>query len=139
MNEATTTPERRPGVDLGKGRDDKGHFTSRDPSAPPRDYEEAEAKGIRDVEKEHGVTAIRDKVRVQYEGSPQPGGRYYDAFFPNGDGTYPAIEVKSGSACDRYKNPETSTQKAFDNGVSPQNPASGIYNGQEIRITRVIP
>ncbi|WP_402845496.1 hypothetical protein, partial [Microbacterium sp. GXS0129] len=130
---------RRPGMDRGDGRDYKGNFTSRDPDAPPRDYEQAEKNGLDRVEEDlGGIEVIRDKVNVQYDGSPQKGGRYYDGYYPNGDGTFTGIEVKSGGAWNRYHNSEVDTQRAFDAGVSPANPAVGVHNDDLIRITRVI-
>lgn len=96
FNEARTT-ERQPGVDRGDGRDDGGHWTSRDPDAPPIDHKLKEQQGIDQVAEDLKVDVIQDRVHVDYPGSPQ-GGRYYDGLYRNPDGTYTGVEVKSGGA-----------------------------------------
>ncbi len=134
MNEVTTDPDRRPGMDRGDGRDYKGNFTSRDPDAPPRDYEDAEKNGLDKLEERFNVTVIRDKVRIDYPGAPQ-NGRYYDGLIRNPDGTYTGVEVKFGSEYDKYFR-EGYVQREFDEGLL-NNPAVGTLNGEEIRVTAV--
>ena len=137
FNEANT--ERHPGVNRGDGRDDLGQFAPRDPDAPIPDYALKEQQGLDQVAKNQNVDVLRDRVHVDYAGSPQ-NGRYYDGLYRNPDGTYTGIEVKSGGAFDDYWRPGN-TQRQFDAQVSPDNPAIGMLNGEEIKIVdvKVIP
>ncbi|MEK6345746.1 MAG: hypothetical protein V4737_18200 [Curtobacterium sp.] len=61
-----------------------------------------------------------------------PNGRVYDGLAEKPDGTYVGVEIKSGTAT---RNAE---QRAFDNAVSPENPATATLNGKTIKITEVI-
>lgn len=138
LNEARTT-DRQPGVDRGDGRDDGGHFTSRDPDAPIPDYARKEQEGLDQVAEQVDQEVIRDKIRVNYDGSGRTA-RYYDGLYRNPDGTYTAVEVKSGGAYDDYGRPGN-LQRQFDTQVSPDQPAVGYLNGEEIKIVsvRVVP
>lgn len=138
FNEAKTT-DRQPGVDRGDGRDSFGHWTSRDPDAPIPDHALKEQQGLDDVAEVVDQDVIRDKIRTNYEGSGRTA-RYYDGLYRNPDGTYTGVEVKSGSAYDDYVRPGNS-QRQFDSQVSPDNPAVGYLNGEEIKIVsvRVVP
>lgn len=135
FNEAKTTG-RQPGVDRGDGRDDGGHWTSRDPDAPIPDYALKEKQGVDQVAEELDVNVIRDRVNVDYPGSPQSG-RYYDGLYRNPDGTYTGVEVKSGGSNLDYQRPGN-VQRQFDSQVSPDNPAVGYLNGEEVKVIEVI-
>lgn len=136
LNEAKT--DRQPGVNRGDGRDDGGKWAPRDPDAPIPDYARKEQQGLDEVEEAVEQEVVRDKVNVNYPGSSQKGGRLYDGLYKNPDGTYTGIEVKSGSAWDKYWKPKVNTQRDFDDAVSIDNPAVGYYNGEEIQITDVV-
>ncbi|WP_396652902.1 putative T7SS-secreted protein [Microbacterium sp.] len=127
--------DRQPGVNRGDGRDDGGHWTNRDPDAPIPDYALKEQQGLDLIRDERGVNIISDKVRVNYDGSGRTA-RYYDGIYQKPDGTYAGVEVKSGSAYDDYFR-NGNPQRIFDSGVNPENPATGIYNGDVIQITEV--
>ncbi|MFT4156465.1 MAG: hypothetical protein QM630_00830 [Microbacterium sp.] len=129
------TRDPRSGVNRGDTRDFEGKWTQRDPDAPTPDYARKEQQGLDQVADTVGKDVIRDKVRVDYPGSPQ-GGRYYDGLYRNPDGTYTGVEVKSGSAYDDYWRPGNSQQQ-FDSRVSADNPAAGYLNGEEIKIVKV--
>ena len=85
---------------------------------------------------EEQVEVIRTKAKVGYDGAPQDG-RYYDGLVRNPDGTFTAIEVKSGGAYDAYFRPG-STQRQFDAQVNDGAVARGQLNGESIEISRVI-
>ncbi|PTT22419.1 hypothetical protein DBR36_01945 [Microbacterium sp. HMWF026] len=61
-----------------------------------------------------------------------PNGRFYDGLIRNDDGTYAAIEVKSGGAT------RTADQRAFDELVNEGIPASARIHGEPIPIVAVI-
>lgn len=102
----------------------KGNGGSRDP-----DWYGKEQKGLRQYEERTGDKVHNDQVLSKVKGSDS--GRYYDGLVRNPDGTYTAIEVKSGGA---RLSPQ---QEKFDRLVSPENPAYAKLNGQTIKITRV--
>lgn len=133
LNEANTGGQR--GIDRGDGRDTGGRWTKRDPDAPPIDHKLKEQQGLDDVEEAVQQAVIRDKLHVDYPGSPQ-NGRFYDGLYRNPDGTYTGVEVKSGGAYDDYLRPGN-TQRQFDSQVSTENPAVGYLNGEEIKIVKV--
>ncbi|MFG6502499.1 WXG100 family type VII secretion target [Microbacterium sp. P05] len=116
------------GVDRGDGRDDLGHFAPAQNSKP---WVDKEAQGIKQIETEEGVTVIRDKVIARVEGG-NPNGRYFDGLIKNEDGTYTAVEVKSGSAV------KDQNQRTFDDIVNGGTPATATVNGEKIRIVEVI-
>lgn len=60
-----------------------------------------------------------------------PHGRYFDGLFRNPDGTYSALEVKSGTGG------LTREQRLFDGLTNGGSPARAILNGQENSIVRV--
>lgn len=133
--ESHQVADRRRGVDLGKGRDYQGKFANGQDNKPWVDKEKI---GLDKHAADNGVDVIRTKVKVDYEGSPQKG-RLYDGLEQNADGTYTAIEVKSGSAIDKYYSESASnTQRIFDETVNSGTPARGMLNGEEITITKVV-
>jgi len=74
---------------------------------------------------------IRDRVRADVPGG-NPNGRFFDGFIKNDDGTYIAIEVKSGTAT------RTPAQRLFDEIINSGTPATAQLNGETIRIVGVI-
>ena len=72
---------------------------------------------------------ITERTAARIEGSDHT--RYFDGFFKNDDGTYTAIEVKSGGAT------RTAGQREFDGLVSEANPAIVKVDGEIIRVTSV--
>jgi len=89
----------------------------------------------REVEEELKVPVERQRARSSIEGSTQQ--RYFDGYVKNDDGTYTAIEVKSGTGYEKYmKNAEN--QKSFDDSISPENPATVTIRGQKMTITDVL-
>lgn len=110
------------------GRDDRGRFTG-DGNRP---WVDRERIGLDNVAEREGVEVIRDHVASRH---PSAGNqiRYFDGLFENADGTYTAIEVKSGSAS---RNP---AQRLFDGAVSVEIPAiAHLPNRGPISIVQVI-
>lgn len=103
------------GINRGDDRDSVGTFTGR--GGTSRGYgRQPEAEGIAKYKGDNDgrwVTTERKKATVDGVGN----GRYYDGLAKLPDGTYEGIEVKSGGAG------RDGLQRAFDNAVSPQNPA----------------
>ena len=64
-------------------------------------------------------------------------GPCYDGLVRNPDGTFAAIEVKSGDAYDAYFRPGN-TQRQFDAQVNAGAVARGQLNGESTEIPRVI-
>nr|WP_156138893.1 hypothetical protein [Microbacterium mangrovi] len=126
--------ERNHGIDRGDGRDERGHWAKGQEKKP---WEDKEKEGLENVARARKVKVIRNKVRANFDGSPQAGGRYYDGLFKNPDGTYTAVEVKSGSAVERYSS-SSSTQREFDDAVNAGTPARATLNGERISITKVV-
>lgn len=126
---AVNPVEKQEGIDRGDGRDDYGKYASG--NGGDRIAANKEEIGLKDVEDRLGVEVIRDKVRASVDGTDK--GRFYDGLFKNADGTYTAIEVKSGGAS------PTASQREFDGLVSADNPARAMLHGKLIEITRVIP
>lgn len=89
-----------------------------------------EQQGLDEVEKEFNTTVIRDQVKATVDGG-NPNGRFFDGLVKNDDGTYTAVEIKSGGGS---KTPE---QRAFDNIVNGGKPATARLNGETIQIVRV--
>lgn len=58
--------------------------------------------------------------------------RYFDGLYRNADGTYTAIEVKSGGGT------QNAAQRGFDSTLSVERPATAMLNGEKIQIVRVI-
>lgn len=123
--------EKNHGVDRGDGRDDYGQFAKGQSTKP---WVDKEKQGLDEVEVDVGEEMIRTKARSSVEGSPQQ--RYFDGYYKNADGSYTAVEVKSGSALDRYLSNE-GNQKAFDDAISAENPAHVTLNGEKVLITNV--
>ncbi len=73
----------------------------------------------------------RDDRTVRVDGSIQT--RYFDGLIKNADGTYTGVEVKSGSAVDRYL-ANSKNQFAFDSSLSETNSAVGRIDGQLIEV-----
>ena len=93
-----------------------------------------EKQGLDEVEDEINATVERDRVASSIEGSNQK--RYFDGLYKNSDGSYTAVEVKSGSAFERYLRGE-GKQRRFDESISPESPATATLNGEQIWISRV--
>jgi hypothetical protein len=90
--------------------------------------------GLDQYAEDHGVEVINTKVRALVEGGRETG-RYYDGLVRIGEtDDYIAVEVKSGSAIDKYVG---SDQEAFDKLVTSDNPATATLNGRPINIVRV--
>lgn len=123
--------EKTHGVDRGDGRDDYGQFAEGQSTKP---WVDKEKQGLDEVEVDVGEEMIRTKARSSVEGAPQQ--RYFDGYYKNADGSYTAVEVKSGSALDRYLSNE-GNQKAFDDAISAENPAHVTLNGEKVLITNV--
>ena len=123
--------EKNHGVDRGDSRDKSGHFAHGQDSKP---WTDKEKQGLDEIEKELGEQIDRTKARSTLEGSSQH--RYFDGYYKNADGSYTAVEVKSGSALDKYLRNE-GNQKAFDDAISSENPASVTLNGERVSVTNV--
>ncbi|PNW10100.1 hypothetical protein C1632_06905 [Microbacterium testaceum] len=124
--------EKQHGADRGDGRDDYGQFAHGQTNKPWVDKEKI---GLDEVEAELKVPVERQRARSSIEGSTQQ--RYFDGYVKNDDGTYTAIEVKSGTGYEKYmKNAEN--QKSFDDSISPDNPATVTIRGQKMTITDVL-
>lgn len=121
------------GIDRGDGRDEYGHITGRNGGGYGR---QPQAEGIKQYEADHPdrwVTTESRKATVQ--GGPN-GRRFYDGLARLPDGTYEAIEVKSGTAS------LSPGQQAFDGQVSATNPAHVTITNEQgivetVEITRV--
>lgn len=133
FNESHGVSDRIKGFDLGEGRDYLGHFAKGqyDPL-----WVDKEKIGLEKYADRNDVEVIRTKAKVDYEGSPQ-NGRTYDGLVKNSDGenTYTGIEVKSGTAIDRYG--PGNKQWEFDEAVNAGTPARGKLDGEDIVVTRV--
>ncbi|MEN4476136.1 NAD(+)--arginine ADP-ribosyltransferase [Mycolicibacterium cosmeticum] len=102
------------GVDRGDGRDPYGHITGRQGGGYAR---QREAEGIEKYSNDNpGRWVTTEQRKATVEGGAS-GGRFYDGLGRLPDGTYQAIEVKSGGAS------PTPSQAAFDSLVGPDNPA----------------
>lgn len=125
--------ERLRGVDRGDGRDDYGHFVGSD----ARPWVDKEGQGLDLIERRTGAAVVRDQVNASIPGHNKPGSdvpqvRRFDGLFPNRDGTWTGVEVKSGSAT------RNQAQQSFDDAISPDNPALAVLRGEQIRIVDVI-
>lgn len=118
------------GLDRGDGRDALGKYTGTDTVGA-----NAEARGLQEVSDQYQKPVIDDRVGVRVEGRGDQL-RYYDGLIHVEGNKYVGIEVKSGSAIDKYHQP-SSAQLPFDKLVSPENPARGTYKGQPIEIIAV--
>ncbi len=125
--------EHNHGIDRGDGRDDAGHFAKGQEEKP---WVDKERLGLDKYADEVGANVVRDKVRASFGGAPQEA-RYYDGLVQNSDGTYTALEIKSGNAIDRY-NSASSTQRQFDDAINAGTPAHARLNGDEITISKVL-
>lgn len=88
-----------------------------------------EKQGIDEIQDEFGVEVRTERTAGRIEGSDHT--RYFDGFFRNDDGTYTAIEVKSGGAT------RTAGQREFDGLVSETNPTIVKVDGEIMRVTSV--
>ncbi len=113
-------------LDRGDGRDLGGHYADGNDGRSGR---EAEQAALDEREELTGETIERRQVRSTVDGASN--GRYYDGLAENPDGTYTAYEVKSGTAR------KTAGQRAFDDLVTPENPATATLNGKTIKIVEV--
>ncbi|WP_295839725.1 putative T7SS-secreted protein [uncultured Microbacterium sp.] len=119
--------------DRGDGRDAKGRFTGKG----GRPWVDKEKAGLDQVAQDLGAgeELLRDKVAVKVEGSSQT--RYFDGLIKNADGTYTGVEVKSGSAVNRYL-ANSKNQLAFDSSLSLGNPTAGKLNGEVIKVVNTM-
>lgn len=102
----------------------RGNGGSRSP-----DWYAKEQKGLDRFEAKTGQTVIRDQIIARVDGAPN--GRFFDGLVKNPDGTYTAIEVKSGDG-------RRSTEQAlFDGLVSAKNPAYVKIDGELVKIIAV--
>ncbi|MGN8026865.1 putative T7SS-secreted protein [Microbacterium sp. 22242] len=123
------------GIDRGDRRDTGGHFAKGGEGKPP--WEVKEKQGLDQYSEENGgAKVIDDQVIARIADGPQ-NGRRYDGLVDNGDGTYTAVEVKSGSAFDKY-NASSNTQRQFDEMVNNGTPAHARLDGKEIVIREVV-
>jgi len=111
----------------GPERDVRGRFTGKG----GRPWEDKEKQGLDEYEAKEHVEIIRGKVQAHVEGG-NPNGRYFDGLVRNDDGTYSAIEIKSGSGT------KTRAQRVFDTIVNSGTPATARLNGDTIEIVEVI-
>lgn len=124
--------EKQHGVDRGDGRDEYGRFANGQENKP---WVDKERQGLDEVERETGLDVERQRARSSVTGSSQE--RYFDGYIKNEDGTYTAIEVKSGTGLQKYmRNAEN--QKLFDESISPSHPATANIRGEKITITGVL-
>lgn len=125
---AVNPVEKQKGIDRGDRRDDYGRWAKGDGQHPHIDKEKQALDAVADA---RGVDVIRTKTRADVEGG-NPNGRYFDGLYKNADGTYTAIEVKSGGAS------RDANQRVFDAIVNGGSPARATLNGKEITIVRVL-
>lgn len=123
--------EKQRGADRGDGRDDYGQFAHGQGNKP---WVDKEKQGLDEIEDEINSSVERKRVASSIEGSIQK--RYFDGLYKNPDGSYTAVEVKSGSAFERYSRGE-GQQRIFDESISPDSPATATLNGEKILISRV--
>jgi hypothetical protein len=102
------------GVDRGDGRDPYGNFTGRSGGGYAKGRE---AEGIQNYEDRNPGRWVTNEQRKATVDGGASGGRFYDGLARLPDGTYEAIEVKSGTAS------LEPGQREFDSLVSPTNPA----------------
>ncbi|OZB84804.1 MAG: hypothetical protein B7X32_05825 [Microbacterium sp. 13-71-7] len=121
------------GFDTGNGRDDWGHWATGQEKKPWLDKQE---QCLKDYEKGKDVEVVRKDVVAKLDQAPQ-NGRLYDGLVENSDGTYTGIEVKSGSAFDKYYAP-SNTQREFDEMVNSGTPAHAKLDGKDIVIREVV-
>jgi hypothetical protein len=110
-------------LDRGDGRDPGGRFTGKGGYG-----KSGEATGLARYEAQEGRPVIKQQIRVSTDGKDT---RFYDGLSLKPDGTYDAVEVKSGDAS------PNAHQRAFDATVRSGTPATGILNGKPIVITSV--
>lgn len=125
---AVNPVEKRRGIDRGDRRDEEGKWATGDGEHP---WVDKEAHGLDEIARDEGVEVIRTKVRADVEGG-NPHGRFFDGLYKNADGTYTAVEVKSGSAT------KDNAQRVFDGIVNAGTPAHATLNGERIEIVEVI-
>jgi len=124
------------GIDRGDRRDTGGHFAKGGEGKPP--WEVKEQQGLDEYSRDNdGVNVIRDQVLARFDDAPQSGRRYDGLVYNPEDGTYSAIEIKSGSAIDKY-NANSNTQRQFDEMVNNGTPAHARLDGKTIVIRNVI-
>ncbi|MCF8572146.1 hypothetical protein L5G32_17950 [Gordonia sp. HY002] len=112
--------------DRGDGRNELGQFAG--PNGA-QNGKAAEQQGLDELQVEN-PGLIRDQKRATVPGVNH--GRYYDGLIPNRDGTYTGVEIKSGNGT------KSANQRAFDDAVSPENPAKvKLSDGREVDVVRV--
>ena len=121
------------GVDRGDGRDPYGHITGRNGGGYARGRE---VEGIENYKEDNPGRSVTNEQRKATIDGGASGGRFYDGLARLPDGTYEAIEVKSGAAS------LSPGQRAFDGLVSPTNPAYVTITNEQgavetVKITNV--
>ncbi|MEZ0051934.1 uncharacterized protein YukE [Mycobacterium sp. MAA66] len=121
------------GIDRGDGRDPYGHITGRGGGNYAKGREAEGVENYKDDNPGRWVTNEQRKATVDGGAS---GGRFYDGLGRLPDGTYEAIEVKSGTAS------LSPGQREFDGLVSPSNPAYVTITNEQgavetVKITKV--
>jgi len=121
------------GIDRGDGRDPYGHVTGRKGGNYGKGRE---AEGIEQYQGDNPGRWVTNEQRKATVDGGAGGGRFYDGLARLADGTYEAIEVKSGSAS------LTPGQRAFDTLVSPTNPAYVTITNEQgvvetVKVTKV--
>ncbi|TIC86715.1 hypothetical protein E8D34_10725 [Nocardioides sp. GY 10113] len=110
------------------GRNEKGQIVSGTLSRAVS--AEAEERGLKAYEAETGAILDRRQVLSRIDGVEN--GRFYDGLARKPGGDYEGVEVKSGGAT------RSANQTAFDQLVSPENPAlATLPDGKVIEITSV--
>ena len=124
----------RAGVDRGDNRDYKGQFTDGNKGAHAYDFAEWQVRKEYRTYMERNGTPLREvlaeKRLARVEGTSHE--RFYDGFAQKQDGTWVGIEAKYRTS------PYRGEQKAFDDLVSPDNPAiTTLGDGRTIKITEI--
>ena len=133
MSETAANASARAPHPIYGGRNVRGEYNG----DGQRPWVDAEKIGLDEVAEQRGVDILRRKLRATIEGYRRPGAvadqhRYFDGLYRNADGTYTAIEVKSGGAS------RDAAQRGFDSTVSVERPATAMLDGEKITIIKVI-
>lgn len=119
------------GDDRGDGRDDWGWWAKGQQNKP---WVDKEKQGLDELEHELQTPIERGKAQAYVAATTQR--RFYDGVYKNPDGTYTAVEVKSGSAFNKYLRNE-GNQLAFDQSVTPATPARVRVDGEWVQVVHV--
>ena len=121
------------GIDRGDGRDRYGHITGRSGGSYAKGRE---AEGIENYKDDNPGRWVTNEQRKATVDGGASGGRFYDGLARLPDGSYEAIEVKSGTAS------LSPGQREFDGLVSSSNPAYATITNEQgvvetVKITKV--